>query len=160
MIFIIQTDCEELNVESLILENVIAESKAHGIYRCTLDMVDKIDPSFALKAIPVGSIEFVSKFVNTYYGIRSIHSLEIPECLRTQYFLKRNYRFVKYEDIPEEGEWFIKDITSIKGAYVVGYNKKDLPEHMRNPQGVYQVSEIVNVHSEWRVYVIVDTPHS
>ena len=100
-------------------------------------------------AIPLGTIEFV----NTYFAIfhnTEMKPIEIPQCLRHEYFLKRKYDIVNYEDIPEDGRWFIKDASKLKSFQCIG-NKNNV----ENIEGhKYQVSEIIDIKSEYRVYFI------
>ena len=61
--------------------------------------------------IPIGDILFVTKFIQEIHGIKQQNPIEIPSYLRTDEFLKRDYRIVTYDDIPTTGRYFIKDAS-------------------------------------------------
>ena len=120
-------------------------------------------------AIPIGGIPFVESYLKIFHNIEMEYPIEIPPILRTDEFLKRKYSIVPAEEIPKSGQYFIKDASQLK---VFSYNgelsmflTEDIftpneygfdPELRLNPNHLYQVSEIVNILSEYRVYVIRD----
>lgn len=118
-------------------------------------------------AIPVGTIEFVSTWLKIFKGIERENAIEIPPVLRTDEFLKRKYSIRKASDIPKSGRYFIKDATQLKVFSYSGEleyflydemfepKKHDLDNSLRlDPTHLYQVSEIVNILAEYRVYII------
>ena len=89
-------------------------------------------------------------------GISHIIPIEIPKCLRTEEFLKREYRVVPFEDIPR-GKYFVKDASRLKKYTFIG----DTEELFTGREAgfvdrthLFQVSEIKEILSEYRVYVI------
>lgn len=103
--------------------------------------------------IPIGSVEFVLKYLNKYYNINNIKPLNIPQELRKPEYLKRwvdilrvntnNTIIIDFGTQP----MFIKDNTKIKGITEIfnpvrGY-----------PIGEYLISEVVEIDSEWRAFV-------
>lgn len=119
--------------------------------------------------IPIGTIEFVTKFINLMHGIKKENPIEIPEYLRTEEFLKRDYKIVKWDELPEEGNGnlFIKDVSTLKkfGIEVNTdyHNIKTWINHKDNvfntelnldKNSLYQISSIFDIVSEYRVYVL------
>ena len=118
-------------------------------------------------AIPLGNLEFVRAFYKIFFNIDNEYPIEIPEVLRTDEFLKRKYKIVKREDIPKTGKYFIKDVSELKRFSYSGYmdyfyddslfekpkNKYD--NHLYLPENhLYQVSEVVEILSEYRVFAM------
>lgn len=116
--------------------------------------------------IPIGTIEFVTTWLKIFHGISNINPIEVPECLRINAYLKRKYSIVKADEIPREGEYFIKDASQLKVFSYCGEmkyflnddmfekaSKSDMSLHL-DPTHLYQVSEAVNILSEYRVYII------
>lgn len=128
---------------------------------------DVVYPSkFRIKeVVPVGSIDYVSAYLKTIHGIENMNPIEIPNCLRTNEFLKREYAIVKKNDIPEHGVYFIKDVSRLKKFAYAGelknlswdriWDKEDktLELHLDNDH-LYQLSEYLDILSEYRIYFI------
>ena len=119
------------------------------------------------KAIAIGEIDFVEKFLRIFHGIEHEISIEIPPCLRQERFLKRKYSIVPVWEIPRKGNYFIKDATQQKVFTYKGDLESFLYDEMFEPKSsefdnslrldyehLYQVSEIVSVLAEYRVYVL------
>ena len=137
-----------------------------------LRSADELDPRFA-EAIPIGKIGFVEKFLKIFHGIEYENSIEIPPCLREERFLKRKYSIVPAWKLPRKGYYFVKDATRQKVFSYKGNLEFGLSDEMFEPktseydysvridyEHLYQVSEIVQVFAEYRVYVLdgkVDT---
>ena len=133
-------------------------------------------PNYLSDAIPIGTLEFVSTFLNIFHQISNLNPIEIPSILRTDEFLKRKYKIVEAKDLPREGNWFIKDVSKLKSFSTNGYGFQylDLDKILKTPKEIetiknkksnynsllldnthlYQVSEKVEVLSEYRVYFI------
>jgi hypothetical protein len=103
-------------------------------------------------AIPLGTIEFVNTYLKIFKNMDEMKPIEVPECLRNQYFLKRNYGFYLGNNIPDDKNYFIKDASQLKGTMYIG-NIRDIKNDI-NENHVYQVSDILNIKSEYRVYII------
>lgn len=110
------------------------------------------------RAIPVGSIDFVARYLDTVHGITTMSPIEVPRELRNERFLKRDYKIVGYNEIPRTGCYFIKDASKLKQFTFLGEtsvlwndNGKDIvKDHL------FVVSEIVDILAEYRVFVSGD----
>jgi len=118
-------------------------------------------------AIPIGSVGFIEQYLRTFKGIERDNAIEVPPVLRTDEFLKRKYSIVRRENIPRKGEFFIKDATrqkyfSYKGELEYYLHDEMFQEKTNEfdasirlaPDHLYQVSEIVHILAEYRVYVL------
>ena len=118
-------------------------------------------------AIPIGTVQFVEKYLQVFKGIERDNAIEVPPVLRTDEFLKRKYSIVPRDYIPRQGYYFIKDATQQKVFSYKGELEYYLHDEMfqpktseydtfvrLNPTHLYQVSEVVNVLAEYRVYVL------
>ena len=81
------------------------------------------------------------------------YAIEVPDVLRTKEFLKREYHIVPFNKLPVNGKYFIKDATQLKNFCYQG-EFSFLPLQEMDPTHLYQISEIVDVLSEYRVYGI------
>jgi hypothetical protein len=135
-------------------------------FKPKLKTPEELDPQLAT-AIPIGNISFVEKFLKIYHNIEHEISIEIPPCLRQERFLKRKYSIVPVWEIPRKGNYFIKDATQQKVFSHKGELEDFLFDEMFEPKSseydmslrldyehLYQVSEVVNVMAEYRVYVL------
>lgn len=124
-------------------------------------------PEIYKKSIPIGSINFVSTWLKVFYNIDKENPIEIPPILRTDEFLKRKYSIVTADKLPRTGRYFIKDVSKLKEFTYSGDLEYFLFDEMFepakspydyslriNPDHLFQVSEIVNILSEYRVYII------
>ncbi|MBQ1328514.1 MAG: ATP-grasp domain-containing protein [Eubacterium sp.] len=131
-----------------------------------LKKADEMDPRLK-KAIPIGEISFVEKFLKIFHGIEFENAIEIPPCLRQMKYLKRKYSIVPVWEIPRKGSYFIKDATrqkifSYKGdleTFLFDEMFEERTSEFDNSfrfdyEHLYQVSEIVEVLAEYRVYVL------
>jgi len=98
-----------------------------NIYQCGKDCV------------PIGSIEFVSEYLKKYYDI-DIKPINVPEEL----FSYCERKIINGTD---------KDIHNMK--FVKSNDKLKLYTEITNnaPPGNYQISDIINIISEWRAFV-------
>ena len=119
------------------------------------------------QAIPVGSISFVRTFLQIFKGIEYENAIEVPPILRTDRFLKRKYSIVPVWEIPRKGEFFVKDATEQKKFSYKGNLEIGITDEMFEPASsefdssirfdydhLYQVSEVVSILAEYRVYVL------
>ena len=109
-------------------------------------------------AIPVGSIEFVQSYLHEFHNIEQMNSIEIPECLRLPHLLLRDYKIVRFDQIPREGEYFVKDVSQPKGFTYFGHMKWLFSyEHNReaiDQTHMFQVSGPLDIIAEYRVIVM------
>lgn len=116
--------------------------------------------------IPIGNIEFVTGYLNDKYRIEKQNPIEIPKYLRTDEFLKRDYHIVDWMGVPLKGRYFLKDVTELKkfadvvnmdcvirnGTVSCGMCGGGIIELERGRK--YQVSDVFDIQSEWRIYVV------
>lgn len=165
MRFLIQKKLvDERDLDIQILLNKLKEPQFKYIHSVKYCDINDIGNGGYENMIPVGNIDFVSEYVKRYYGIEQQNPIEIPKILRNYKFLKRDYSVVSYDEIPSKGKWFIKDASQLK---VFSYNGdisllegcwNDTREYSTalklDKEHLYQVSEIVNILAEFRVYII------
>lgn len=98
--------------------------------------------------IPIGSVEFVTQFLETFYGLHP-KPINVPNELFS--FANReiwNGGNMSLEGL--KGKWFVKSNDQIKGiAKVV----KDPDILSVPPNGNYQISKYITIDSEWRAFV-------
>jgi len=98
--------------------------------------------------IPIGSVEFVTQFLNHFHNL-SPKPINVPTEL---------YRFAQREifngtnmDLEGlKGKWVVKDNEKIKGLVKMVEDPDILSVP---PNGKYQISEYITIESEWRVFV-------
>ena len=101
--------------------------------------------------VPVGSVEFVTDFLNHFYGIIP-KPINVPVELALRGFTQRhifNGDETSFEGL--KGKWFIKSNDKIKGYKEVhGFEES---KRTSLPKGNYQYSKYINIESEWRAFV-------
>ena len=118
-------------------------------------------------AIPIGTVRFVEEYLKMFKGIERENAIEVPPVLRTDEFLKRKYSIVPRDEIPRRGNYFIKDATQQKVFSYKGELEYYLHDEMfqektnefdssirLDASHLYQVSEVVRILAEYRVYVL------
>lgn len=151
----VYTKDRRFSIDNCILKDLLdACQYIHSYCICTLEQLQREDADDNWKDyIPLGTIEFTTEWLRKYKNISRQIPIEVPKCLQTAEFLKRNYKFVKAKDIPLNGVFFIKDISELKQFSYCGelsvFDRSLLKEgHM------YQLSEKVNLLSEYRIYFL------
>ena len=96
------------------------------------------------KYVPIGSVEFVTAFMQHFFGITP-KPMNIPKELLKPEFLQRFVFNGTEKEIA--GEKFIKSNDKIK-HYAQFVDDKTIV-----PEGNYQISDIVPIDSEWRAFV-------
>ena len=124
-----------------------------------LNDIDNLS-DFESASIPIGTLQFVGKFLKKFYNIDNLNPIEVPECLRKEKYLKRRYKIIPKDKLPESGRYFIKYVSKLKEYTFIG-DIKDLSDtpskfHPYKKEGLYQISDIVNILSEYRVFVYQD----
>lgn len=106
-------------------------------------------------AFPIGNLQFVGEWMRLFHN-KSVFPIEIPTVLRRAPFVKREYKIVHCNELPSSGRYFIKDVSVVKGGTFHGdietFKNDFLDKYQRSHS--FLVSSIVDVLSEWRVYVI------
>lgn len=163
--FLIQSD-DVLDIELTIVKNLLSHTK----YIHTFETISLKDIKNYTKenAIPIGTIDFVSTYINNVYGIDREIPIEIPIYLQTTEFLKRTYSICDWKQIPRTGKYFLKDISILKEfSSIIDTRFYDIDELFNykkksdfdatlvlNKDHLFQISSILPIKSEYRVYVI------
>lgn len=118
--------------------------------------IDEITSDTDKQAIPVGSIQFVQRYLEVVHGrTENMNPIEVPKELRFEKFLKRQYSIVDYEHLPKSGYWFIKDVSQLKNGTYLG-RVPALQIEGFDSDHLFVVSEVKNILSEYRVIVYQD----
>lgn len=160
MLFWLQKKDDDIDIDTMILKSELNKEK----YMYSYDEGDieyfkdvlkscKADKNMLSKIIPVGNLDFVQMFLLEVYGTKNMYPIEVPNVLREERFLKRRYSIVKKERLPKEGYYFTKYVSRLKSFSHVG-----MIEFLQNDSdflkdGLYQVSEVVDILSEYRCFV-------
>lgn len=91
--------------------------------------------------IPVGSVEFVSEYINKFYGVIP-KPINIPAELITKEFCGRNV--INGTNLDINGLNFVKSNDRIKSFTEICDSA---------PVGNYQISDLINIQSEYRCFV-------
>lgn len=109
---------------------------------------DSITKSDFSSFIPIGTIDFTKRFLACYHDIHTIYPINIPNELQTPNFLKRTLITQKWDDIDLQRQMFVKSHETLKGFTDIISDKDKLPH-----KGLYQISDVVDIDSEWRAFV-------
>ena len=123
-----------------------------------LEWFAKYGDKFTKNITPVGTIEYVERCLDVFHGIKNVKPIEIPEVLRLPHLLLRDYQIVSYDEIPRTGRYFVKNVTRPKSFCYCGTMQHMFAE-MANEidrDAIYQVSDILDLISEYRVFVLYD----
>lgn len=104
--------------------------------------------SFHKNYVPVGSVEFINKYLNHFYGM-TVRPINVPEELIDKNFTHRlvfNGTEAYFPHIDDK--MFIKSNDRIKSICGI-YNQQDA---INLPVGNYQFSEVIKIKSEWRAF--------
>lgn len=102
--------------------------------------------------IPVGSVEFVTDWLLGFHQI-DYKPINIPKCLQQEEFLGRRYMddYKGFQlEFADESKWFVKERDRLKGVTgcMAHIDKRDIQRDTD-----YIVSDVVDIISEWRVFV-------
>lgn len=184
MYFLLEKEKNKYSLDNYILKELLDKEKYthHYIYFSNDDFYKKTVnqnseknkilknknefPKEMWNAIPLGTIKFTENYFKIFYDIEQENPIEIPPILRTDEFLKRKYSIVKGINIPKKGKYFLKDVSRLKVFSYEGemeyflfdsiFNEPkelDFALHLKR-DNLYQVSEIVDILSEYRIFVI------
>lgn len=162
MKFLIQK-LEEFDIETELLYDIIHKEKyLHHAERGYISMItDRYGDKKKMfkEYIPIGNIEFVEKFLQTVWDIPYMTPIEVPEVLRKEEYLLRDYKIVPAEKLPKTGYMFIKDASRLKQATYLGdLSLMNTGHFMFETDNThkYVISEVLNILSEYRVFVCKD----
>lgn len=164
--YLLQSDSKDLDMEYIITEDILKRNKYLFEYKVV--STDTIMNIAEYDDIPIGDIKFVTKFIREAHGITKENPIEIPEYLRTDEFLKRDYKVLTWDKIPRQGKFFLKDISELKKfGNVINATYNDIDELFNyiprndmdstlvlSKEHLFQVSSTFNIQSEYRVYVL------
>ena len=100
--------------------------------------------------LPIGDLSFVQDCIKI-----PMPPIGIPEALLVPYFTKRRVEKIKGRSMPSAGLYHIKDISHTKGFSYTGdilwfYQNFHQDYH---PDLMYEISDIIDIQSEYRVFV-------
>ena len=101
--------------------------------------------------IPIGRIPFILEWLKKYWNVNKMNPIEVPKVLREFKYLGREYKIVDKKDIVLEGNYFLKDIEHLKEFTYCGDLSRLKKEDLTSDR--YVLSEIVDIVSEYRVFV-------
>lgn len=110
----------------------------------TYEFCDKLVADYVEDAVPSGTVEFVENYIGEHHELH-IKPRNIPLTLMGQEFTCRHVFNGGWEDI--QGLKFVKSNDRIKLYTEVVTSNADVPI------GNYQISDIIDIHSEWRSFV-------
>lgn len=156
MKFLLQSNCDDMKIEMVIVEELLGRTKfTNSFTKMSLEEIKDSREELA-DFIPVGTIQFVTQWLNEYHGIERINPIEVPKFLRTAKFLKRDYRISPFDEIPKEGRYFVKDVSELKKfsfsgnvEYLFEEYKGDIDE-----THIFQISSLEDIISEYRIYIL------
>ena len=155
MNFLIQKEDGALSLDNQILLNLIESEKY--IHKADFISLNELKEHCSKVQfcgyIPLGTIEFTNYFLQNVLGVEKQIPIEIPHCLRTFEFLKRRYIMLKKESVPTYGRYFIKDASELKQFSYEG-EMQGFDRELLKEDHIYQVSELVKVLSEYRIYFL------
>lgn len=104
---------------------------------------------------PFGTIPFIEYWLKHYHN-KKMRPIEVPSILRTEEFLKRDYKVLKKSELPKLGNYFVKNVDKLKAGSFTG---NIMSWHISygeeyNDDSLFVLSSIIDIQSEWRVYVI------
>lgn len=101
--------------------------------------------------IPIGSVEFVTDYLNHFYNLIP-KPINVPPELALRGFTQRHL-FNGDEKVGENlnGRWFVKSMDKIKG--LAEPFMFDVNHYWGLPKGNYQYSQYRTIDSEWRAFV-------
>jgi hypothetical protein len=158
MLFILQdrNESDALSVEIEELRCELDNSFEHDYIVAKSNFFNKHHRELNIKnTIPVGTIEFVQSYLSGVHQINRMCPIEIPKELRLPKFLLRDYQVMRYVDVPKDQYKFIKNVSRLKQPTVIG-NTSDMFKEgwLVNVNDFYQVSDVLNILSEYRVIVM------
>lgn len=156
---------QEVSIEVHSLKEAIANSPKAKYKMAISGYFDNLGPWFDLpqslrdelyETIPVGSLDFVQSYLSKIYAIDRMSPIEVPERLRIPKMLRRAYSIVRYQDLPKNGHWFVKDVSALKkGSYIgcISALHNNQSNFQLHEDHLYQVSSVLNILAEYRVFV-------
>lgn len=154
MVFALQTVNHSIDDEDVFIVKKIIDRSSYSNSYVYMDLKEiSVSPlvNSPKEIIPIGDLKFVGSWLNCKFGTKNLSPIEVPKPLRNFKFLQREYFFTNKENIQLTGRKFIKNISKLKSFSYMGDLKNIDPSSM--PTGMYVVSEIIPIVSEYRVFV-------
>lgn len=154
--FLVQTDRDFISIDSMALVDAIGYYKFLYGHRKDIELYDyytsetlNIRRYSLLDVIPVGTLDFVQKFLSKYYGINTIPPTNIPGELNKYEFLGRTVTTYTGTENLGYTEVFVKSMDRLKGICdVMPY---EAIERIKEPVTISDV--LTDIKSEWRGFV-------
>lgn len=162
MFFILQKEGNHIDdIEVFALQEILDRQKFVHQYTFMKMKDFDGDKEFAnhkiKEAIPVGSIDFVEAFLKRVHGIEKMNPIEVPNVLRKDKYVKRKYSIVEKKHFPKTGYYFTKYVSSLKEFSHIGSAEElQYRKQSQLKEGYYQVSEVVDIVSEYRCFILED----
>lgn len=147
-----KTGDRQMDPDIRIVQDVLARNPYIHSY-CCCSLEELAGRTGDADCIPVGTLEFVQAWLQKYHGISRMEPIELPVCLQLPDFLKREYTFVRGCDLPKTGRFFIKRADVLKELSFSGEIACLWQSGLIREEGIYQLTEIVDFLSEWRIYI-------
>ena len=167
MFFILQKEDKynDLDIDILTLKQELNKQRYQHEYT-TMNLKDfddgvKFPDRMNIKnAIPVGSLEFVGAYLKLVHNIKRMNPIEIPNEMRLDKFINRKYSIVEKNELPKSGYFFTKYASELKVFSHTGrietLQHEDDGKEPFIKDGLYVVSEVVNILSEYRCFILDD----
>ena len=165
MLFWLQKELNnKIDIDTTILQEELDKQKFNHLYdigtikdyECILN-TDMIEKENLEKVIPVGSLNFVQMILSRIHNVNHMNPIEVPDVLREDRFLKRKYSIVPKKQLPNKGYYFTKYVSKLKVFSHTGIIETlQYTDDGKEPflkEGLYQVSEVVDILSEYRCFV-------
>lgn len=167
MDFIIQSDKISLDEEKDVFIGVLNKQYNKFVHQYTLAELHAVENAIEIpeNRIPVGTIQFVRAILKAQGYLSVLKPLEVPPFLREDYILKRSYRILPFKELPKNGMYFIKDVSSLKcfEAKVQFIEKfKDWVKEQASEfntdytNHLFLISEPLSIVAEYRILVCRD----
>lgn len=158
MLFLLQTGYNDLDIDMYILkEELKKQHYTHDSLEITLEILMNNFNNYNKDAITVGTLDFVGFWLKEKFNIQNMNPIEVPDELRKEKYLKRKYSIRKKEDLPKSGYYFTKYVSKLKEFTHIGQidtlQYVDIDKEPFLKDGLYQVSEVVDILAEYRVFV-------
>jgi hypothetical protein len=166
--FLLQSINDEnaLDIEYHLVKEKLNKCKYQHSYK-EMSLLELKNSTPDIGMIPIGTIEYVTEYLKKAYGIIRQNPIEIPEYLRTDEFLKRDYNIVTWDNIPRKGRYFIKNASKLKDFSYLGEMEYFITDEIfekpvrefdttlrLSKNDLYVISSDFRPKSEYRVYVI------
>lgn len=155
MLYILQKEKGEYLDEDVFCIYKLLASNFYNYKYYDWNFINNEIPIFDINTIknivPIGDLRFIRAWLNYYYNVQTMAPIEVPKVLRTEEFLQRDYIYISKEKVPDKGSYFLKYVDKLKQFSYIG----DLTDIDREklPNGHYILSNVIQIVSEYRVFV-------